>query len=190
MAKEGRAVQPVGTVIVGSDKTPRLLIGAEDIKNRVDDMARQIVAELGATFVMVIVLKGAVVFATDLLRVIGRHGGHPRVEFLGVSSYGTERTTSGTVVPWTPIPKVEGQTILIVEDVLDSGLTVTHAKAVLAKAGATTAKICALLDKPERRQVPLKGDYVGFAIGDQFVVGYGIDWAERYRELDHIAVVE
>lgn len=175
---------------VASDKPPRLIVSATEIRDRVDAMAQQIVAELGPSFVMVIVLKGAFVFAADLLRAIGHHGGRPRVEFLGVSSYGTERTTSGTVVPWTPIPKVEGKVVVIVEDVLDSGLTVTHAKAVLNQAGAATAKVCALLDKPTRRQVPLAGDYVGFSIGDQFVVGYGIDWAERYRELDHIAVVE
>ncbi|HEY1721985.1 MAG TPA: hypoxanthine phosphoribosyltransferase [Magnetospirillaceae bacterium] len=175
---------------MAKENPPRLLIDEATIAGRIDEMAQQIVADLGSSFVMVVVLKGAYVFAADLLRALGRHGSQPRVEFLGVSSYGSERTTSGTVVPWTPIPKVDGKSVLIIEDVLDSGLTVTHARDVLAKAGAAAQHVCALLDKPERRQVPLAADYVGFTVGDQFVVGYGIDWAERYRELSYIAVVE
>jgi hypoxanthine phosphoribosyltransferase len=175
---------------LSTEKLPRPLIGADDIARRVEEMARQIVADLGPSFVMVVVLKGAFVFAADLLRALGRHGAQPAIEFVGFSSYGTERTTSGKIVSWTSIPKVHGKSVLVVEDVLDSGLTVTHAKAVLSDAGAVAVKVSALLDKPERRQMPLAAEYVGFTIGDKFVVGYGIDWAERYRELDHIAVVE
>jgi hypoxanthine phosphoribosyltransferase len=179
-----------GTTDLEKDTPPRLLIGEGEIAHRIDEMAKQIVADLGPSFVMIVVLKGAFVFAADLLRALGREGARPRVEFLGVSSYGEQRNSSGTIVPWTPVPSVEGKTILLVEDVLDSGLTVTHAKEVLDKAGAAGTKVCALLDKPERRQVPLVAEYVGFIIGNQFVVGYGIDWAERYRELSYIAVVE
>jgi hypoxanthine phosphoribosyltransferase len=179
-----------GMTDLGNDTPPRLLIGEGQIAHRVDEMARQIVAELGPSFVMIVVLKGAFVFAADLLRALGRHGAQPRVELLGLSSYGAERNTSGTIVPWTPVPGVDGKAVLLVEDVLDSGLTVTHAKGALEKGGATAIKVCALLDKPERRQVPLTAEYAGFIIGNQFVVGYGIDWAERYRELAYVAVVE
>jgi hypoxanthine phosphoribosyltransferase len=153
-------------------------------------MAQQIVADLGTSFVMVIVLKGAFVFGADLLRALGRVGAQPRVEFLGLSSYGLERRTSGDVVPWTSVPIVEGQRVLLVEDILDSGLTVTHAQEMLRKAGAATVKLCALLDKPAGRRTPVTGDYVGFTIPPRFVVGYGIDWAERWRELSEIAAVD
>lgn len=175
---------------MGTDTPPRLLIDEAEIAQEIDEMAQEIVADLGPSFVMVVILKGAFVFAADLLRAIGRAGGRPRIEFLGLGSYGAGRETSGTITAWTPIPKVDGARVLIVEDVLDSGLTVSHAKQELEKAGAAALRVCALLDKPERRKVPLEAEFVGFPIGDQFVVGYGIDWAERYRELSYIAVVE
>lgn len=173
-----------------ADKPPQPLIGEDEIARRVAELAREIVTGLGSDFVMVVVLKGAFVFGADLLRALGKVNVRPRVEFVGLSSYGSERESSGTLTPWTSIPEVKGARVLIVEDVLDSGLTVTHAMETLRKAGATDLKICALLDKPTRRRTPVTADYVGFSIPDRFVVGYGIDWAERWRELDHIAAVD
>jgi hypoxanthine phosphoribosyltransferase len=166
------------------------LIGAEAIAHRIEALAGEIVADLGPNFVMVIVLKGAFVFGADLLRALGRLRVGPRVEFLGLSSYGAARHSSGDVVPWTPIPVVKGERVLLVEDVLDSGLTVTHAIAALRQAGAAELRVCALLDKPMRRQTPVTGNHVGFTIPNRFVVGYGIDAAERWRELDHVAAVD
>jgi hypoxanthine phosphoribosyltransferase len=173
-----------------ADTTPQLLIGEKEIAQRIEEMARQIAADLGESFVMVIVLKGAFVFGADLLRALGRARAQPRVEFLGLSSYGLERRTSGDVVPWTPIPIVKGERVLVVEDILDSGLTVTYAMEMLRQAGALDVKLCALLDKPAGRRTPATGDYVGFSIPPRFIVGYGIDWAERWRELPNIAAVD
>lgn len=172
------------------DKSPQLLIGENEIARRVEEMAREVVAGLGQDFVMVIVLKGAFVFGADLLRALGRVHARPRVEFVGLSSYGAERSTSGDVTAWTSIPNVKGAKVLLVEDVLDSGLTVAFALETLRQAGAAETKVCALLDKPSRRRTPLVADYVGFAIPDRFVVGYGIDWAERWRELAYVAAVD
>lgn len=171
-------------------KPPQTLVGESEIAARIDELAGRIVADLGTEFVMAIVLKGAFVFGADLLRALGRHGAQPRVEFLGLSSYGAEKESSGKIAEWTPIPKVSGAKVLVVEDVLDSGLTVTHAMDALRRAGAATVKLCALLDKPMRRKVAAAGDYVGFAIPNRFVVGYGIDWSERWRELPHVAAVD
>ena len=171
-------------------KEPQRLIGEGEIAHAVDELAGRIAAGLGPRFVMVIILKGAFVFGADLLRALGRREVRPRVEFLGLSSYGLERRTSGDVVPWTSIPAVKGERVLLVEDVLDSGLTVTFAKEALRKAGAVDVKLCALLDKPTGRKVEAKPDYVGFTIPGRFVVGYGIDWAERFRELAGIAAVD
>jgi len=173
-----------------TDAAPKTLIGQSDIAARVEAMAGEIVAALGQDFTMVIVLKGAFVFGADLLRALGRKGARPRVEFLGLSSYGAEKRSSGDVRHWTPVPEVKGARTLIVEDILDSGLTVKHAREALLAAGATEARICALLDKPAGRQTELAGDFVGFTIPPRFVVGFGIDWAERYRELAHIAAVD
>ena len=169
---------------------PATLIEAETIAVRIDEMARAIAADLGHDFVMVIVLKGAFVFGADLLRALGRVGARPRVEFLGLSSYAHAKESSGEVKAWTPIPQVARQAALLVEDILDSGLTVTHAAALLREAGATDVKLCALLDKPAGRKVSVAGDYVGFTIPPRFVVGYGIDWAERFRELTDVAAVD
>lgn len=169
---------------------PQLLIGEDEIAHRIGQLAQEIATGLGSEFVMAIVLKGAFVFGADLLRALGRINVHPRVEFMGLSSYGAERRTSGDVSTWTSIPEVKGERVLLVEDVLDSGLTVTYAMETLSKAGAGELKVCALLDKPTRRRTPIAADYVGFTIPDRFVVGYGIDWAERWRELGHIAAVD
>jgi hypoxanthine phosphoribosyltransferase len=173
-----------------ADKPPQLLIGEDEIARRIGQLAQEIVTGLGPEFVMAIVLKGAFVFGADLLRALGRLHVRPRVEFMGLSSYGAERKTSGDVTAWTSIPAVKGERVLLVEDILDSGLTVTYAMETLRKAGASELKVCALLDKPTRRRTPVTADYVGFTIPDRFVVGYGIDWAERWRELGHIAAVD
>ncbi len=172
------------------DTPPQLLIGEAEIAARIDELARHIATDFGPDFVMVVVLKGAFLFAGDLLRALGRHQVRPRVEFFGVASYGAGRQTSGDPVPWTAIPAVTGQRVLLIEDVLDSGLTVTYATNALLQAGASQVRVCALLDKPTGRRTPFDADYVGFTIPDRFVVGYGIDWAERWRELPYVAAVD
>ncbi|WP_404382592.1 phosphoribosyltransferase [Caenispirillum salinarum] len=172
--------------------TPQTLISAEDIATRLDAMAADIVRELGPDITMIPVLKGAFVFAADLLRALGRHGAKVRlrVQFLQLASYGAAKESSGTVTQTGTLPEVEGETVLVVEDVLDSGRTAARALELMRDAGARRAALAVLLDKPERRVVDCPADFTGFTIPDRFVVGYGIDWAERFRELDHVAVVD
>lgn len=172
--------------------TPKTLISADEIASRLDAMAVEIVRELGPDITMIPVLKGAFVFAADLLRALGRHGAHVRlrVQFLRLASYGNAKESSGTVQLEGDLPEVEGETVLVVEDVLDSGRTAARALDLMRQAGARRAALAVLLDKPARRVVDCPADFTGFTIPDRFVVGYGIDWAERFRELDHVAVVD
>lgn len=172
------------------EKPPQPLISSDDIARRIDGLAGEIIADLGRDFVMVIVLKGAFVFGADLLRAFGRCGASPRVEFLGLSSYGMLRNTSGRVSAWTPVPAVAGAKVLVVEDILDTGLSASYAKAVLWSAGAVDVRLCVLLDKQVQREAQISADHVGFTIPDRFVVGYGIDYAERWRELVDVAAVD
>jgi hypoxanthine phosphoribosyltransferase len=171
---------------------PQTLISAEEIAARLDAMAAEIVRELGPDITMIPVLKGAFVFAADLLRALGRHGAHVRlrVQFLRLASYGTGQESSGTVRQEGDLPDVAGETVLVVEDVLDSGRTAARALDLMRQAGAKHTALAVLLDKPERRVVDCPAHFTGFTIPDRFVVGYGIDWAERFRELDHVAVVD
>lgn len=172
--------------------TPQTLISAQEIAARLDAMAAEIVRELGPDITMIPVLKGAFVFAADLLRALGRHGAHVRlrVQFLRLASYGDATESSGTVRQEGDLPDVAGETVLVVEDVLDSGRTASRALDLVREGGAKHAALVVLLDKPARRAVPCTADFTGFTIPDRFVVGYGIDWAERFRELDHVAVVD
>ncbi len=172
--------------------TPVPLITAEEIAARLDTMAQEIVAKLGPEITLIPVLKGAFIFAADLVRALGRHGAHVklRIEFLRLASYGSGKESSGTVRQEGDLPQVAGETVLVVEDVLDSGRTASRAIDLMYEAGAKKAALVVLLDKPARRAVDCEAEFVGFTVGDRFVVGYGIDWAERFRELDHVAVVD
>ena len=134
------------------------------------------------------VLKGACFFLSDLLRAIDTRLG---IEFMAISSYGSSTRTSGEVriMKDLDVP-IEGRHILVVEDIVDTGLTLSYLLANLASRGAASVKLAALLDKYERRQKEVKIDYLGFQIPDEFVVGYGLDFAERYRNLPFIAVLK
>ena len=166
------------------------LIGAAEIAARVEALADHIAADYGTDLVMVPVLKGAFVFAADLMRALGRRGAAVRVEFLRLASYGAATESSGRVTLIEPIPEVAGGRVLIVEDVLDTGRSARFAVELMRRAGAAEVRLCALLDKPSRRTEDVAGDYIGFVIPDRFVVGYGIDWNERYRERSDVAAVE
>ena len=166
------------------------MIEAEAIGRRIAEMAPEIVAALGEDFVMVVLLKGAFVFAADLLRALGRAGAHPRVEFLQLSSYGMARDSSGTVRRLNDLPAVAGKRVLVVDDVLDTGRSAAYAARELSGAGASLVRLCVLLDKPRRRAVDIAADHVGFTIPDRFVVGYGIDCAELWRELSGVEALD
>jgi hypoxanthine phosphoribosyltransferase len=166
------------------------LFDAETIARRVDELAIAIAATLPAEFTLVGLLKGAFVFTADLVRALDRAGMKPRVEFLQVSSYGLGTESSGKVKVIGEMPgSIAGRPVLLVDDIQDTGRTLLFTRDLLLQHGASRVWTCALLDKPSRRVVDMQPDFVGFEIPDLFVVGYGIDWAERFRHLPWIGAV-
>ena len=138
--------------------------------------------------VLVVVLKGSFLFAADLCRAIDLP---LRIDFLGVRSYGEGTETSGVVQITQDLSKpIAGEDVLIVEDIVDTGLTIAHLMDLFRTRQPRSVKVCALLHKPARARVEVKIDYLGFTIEDKFVVGYGLDFAERHRNLPYIGVVE
>jgi len=165
------------------------LFTAEQIQTRVAEMGAEIARDYaGGTPLLVGVLKGAYIFLSDLVRSIDLRLG---VEFMAISSYGMGTRSSGEVriVKDLDVP-VEGRDILIVEDIVDTGLTLSYLIASLHGRGAKSVRLAALLDKWERREREVTIDYCGFRIPDAFVVGYGLDFAERYRNLPYVAVLK
>jgi hypoxanthine phosphoribosyltransferase len=165
------------------------LFTAEQIQSRVAEMGAEIARDYaGQTPLLIGVLKGAYIFLSDLVRATDLRLG---VEFMAISSYGAGMRSSGEVkiVKDLDVP-VEGRDILIVEDIVDTGLTLSYLISSLHGRGAKSVRLAALLDKWERREREVKIDYCGFQIPDAFVVGYGLDFAERYRNLPYIAVLK
>ncbi len=167
-----------------------VLISADEIALRVAALARDIVADMPGDILVVVILKGSFVFAADLIRALERAGASAQVDFITLSSY-RDGTSSGGAVKVTHdlSEDVTGRDVLIVEDILESGRTLAFAGDHLTRQGAASVRSCLLLDKPEKRRVPVEADYVGFTIGPEFVVGYGLDLAHRYRGLPYIGVV-
>jgi hypoxanthine phosphoribosyltransferase len=167
----------------------RVLITREQIAAKVTEMGARISADFtGESLVLIGVLKGATIFLADLARQIKLD---VSFDFIAVSSYGNARHQSGEVKLMKDVDQsVEGRNIILVEDILDTGLTLTYLKNMLQTHQPKALKIAALLDKVSRRTEPIHGDYVGFEIPDEFVVGYGLDFAERYRNLPDICVLE
>lgn len=168
-----------------------VLITPEAIDQRVDelvlDMAKVCRVE---GIVMIGILRGSFMFLADLVRDLYRHDVHPKIDFLTLESYGAGTESSGTVKVTKDISvDVAGAEVLLVDDILDTGRTLSFAVDLLRQKGAKRILTCALLDKPERRVIPIEADFVGFTIPDQFVVGYGLDYDSRYRELPYIAKV-
>ena len=167
----------------------RVLITREQIAAKVAQMGERITADFaGESLVLIGVLKGATIFLADLARQIKLD---TTFDFIAVSSYGNARQHSGEVRLVKDVDRsMEGRNVILVEDILDTGLTLTYLLNVLQAHRPKSLKIAALLDKISRRTEPVHGDYVGFAIPDEFVVGYGLDFAERYRNLPDICVLE
>jgi len=165
------------------------MLDAQKIAARVKELGAQITKEYaGRNLVLVVVLKGSFIFAADLCRAIDAN---VRVEFLGVRSYGEGTESSGVVQITQDLSKpIAGEDVLIVEDIVDTGLTIAHLMDLFRTRGPRSVKVCALLHKPARARVTVEVDYLGFTIEDKFVVGYGLDFAERYRNLPYIGVVE
>jgi len=165
------------------------LLSSETIAERVRELGAVISRDYaGRSIVLISVLKGSFVFAADLARAISVP---VRVEFLGVRSYGYGTKSSGVVQITYDLPRpIEGEDVLIVEDIIDTGLTVAHLLDLLRTRFPRSVKVCALLNKPSREIRHVAIDYLGFTIDDRFVVGYGLDHAERYRNLPFIGVIE
>ncbi len=162
-----------------------------EIASRVQDLADAIAEALPDELVVVGILKGSFVFVADLVRALDRAGGAPRVEFIRLSSYGHGKESTGEVRQIGEVPAgLSGQVVLLVDDIADTGLSLAHGKALLERAGAARVWTCAAVDKPSRRRVDVAPDFVGFTVGDRFVVGYGIDLAEQYRHLPYIGAVD
>ena len=166
----------------------KILVTEEEIKAAVKKLGQQITADYQGKEPMVIgILKGAVVFYSDMIREIDLP---LRTDFMALSSYGSATKTTGVVKVMKDLDRdIVGQDVLIVEDIVDSGMTLSYLKKMLADRGAASIKIVTLLDKPARRRVDLKADYFCFQIPDEFVVGYGLDYDEKYRNIPDIGVL-
>ncbi|HMR06639.1 MAG TPA: hypoxanthine phosphoribosyltransferase [Polyangiaceae bacterium] len=168
--------------------TIKTLYTPEQIQTRVSELGKQITkAYAGKELVLLCVLKGSFVFASDLARAIDLP---LRVEFLGVQSYGNDTTSSGVVQITLDLTRpIEGEHVMVVEDIVDTGLTLDYILSSLKNRKPASLQVCALLHKPARMQKQVPIDHLGFTIDDVFVVGYGLDWAQKYRNVPEIGVV-
>jgi hypoxanthine phosphoribosyltransferase len=166
-----------------------VLVSAEDLQRRVVELGEEISRDYaGRSLLLIGVLKGAVFFLSDLMRYIDIP---VEVDFMAVASYGSATDSSGVVRILKDLDAaIEDRDVLIVEDIVDSGLTLQYLLRNLGSRNPRTLEVCALLTKPERRKVDLPTRYVGFEIPDRFVVGYGLDYAERHRNLPYVAALE
>jgi hypoxanthine phosphoribosyltransferase len=176
----------------------KVLIARQDIAKRVEELGAEITKDFaGQSVILLGVLKGAAIFLSDLARSVNLDA---TFDFIGVSSYGNRPSPANELKSgWDSTGEVrllkdvdqsiKDRNVILVEDILDTGLTMTYLKKMLMARQPRSLKVAALLDKPSRRKLPLEGDYVGFKIPDEFVVGYGLDYAERYRNLADICVV-
>ena len=171
------------------DDVESVLLSAEKLAQRITAMGNEITADYeGREILMIGVLRGAVIFMSDLARAIKVP---VAIDFMAVSSYGAGTTSSGAVRILKDLDEdVEGKHLLIVEDIIDSGLTLKYLLENLKSRRPASIKLCALLNKPERRRVDVHIDYNGFTVPDHFVIGYGLDYAEKYRNLPFIGILK
>ena len=165
-----------------------ILVQQDDLAHRIAELGEEISRDYrGRSLLLVGVLKGAIFFVSDLMRHLE---GECEVDFMAVASYGSQTDSSGVVRILKDLDApIEGRDVLIVEDIVDSGLTLSYLLRTLNARDPATLEVCALLTKPERRKVDLPIRYVGFEIPDRFAIGYGLDHAERFRNLPYVAVL-
>ncbi len=167
----------------------RVLISAEELDAKVSELAEQISRDYaGKTVLVVTLLKGGVMFAVDLMRKLTVP---VEIDFMSVSSYGASSKSSGIVKVEKDLDNsIKGKDVLLVEDIIDSGLTLNYVRELLLGREPASLRICTILDKPSRRKTEVKVDYTGFEIPDEFVVGYGLDYAQKHRNLPYVGVLK
>lgn len=167
----------------------KVLLSGKEIEKRVGEIAAQITRDYaGESVLMVGILRGAVVFFSELVKRVDLD---LRFDFMVVSSYGSGTDSSGEIRIIKDLSQpIEGMNVIIVEDIIDTGYTLKNLKKLLSTRNPKSLKICSLLDKPSRRKVELEGDYIGFKVPNEFVVGYGLDYNEKYRNLPDICVLK
>ena len=171
-----------------NNEVSEILLTQEDIEQKVKEIAKRIFVDYrGKDLILVSILKGSVVFLVNLMKFLPMH---LAIDFIEISSY-EDTESSGVVRLISDLREpIKGKDILIVEDVVDTGLTLSYLKRNLLTRKPKSLKICVLLDKPDRRRIKIDLDYVGFYIPDKFVIGYGLDYRERYRNLPYIGVLK
>ncbi|MBO4897306.1 MAG: hypoxanthine phosphoribosyltransferase [Clostridia bacterium] len=171
------------------DYIEKVLISEEELKEKTIELAHMVSNDYKDKKLLVIsILKGGFVFTADFIRALSID---VTVDFMSVSSYGAATRTSGVVQIRKDLDNdIKGLDVLICEDILDTGLTLSYLKKILIARGAKTVKICTILNKPDRRVADIEPDYVGFDIPDEFVVGYGLDFAEKYRNLPFVGILK
>ena len=171
-----------------SDKI-RILVSEADADKRIEELGKQISEDYAGKEVhLICILKGGVFFMCELAKRITVP---VSMDFMSLSSYGNSKVSSGVVKIIKDLDEdLDGKDVIVVEDIIDTGKTLYHLIDILKKRNPNSIKLCTLLDKPERRERDIKVDYVGFNIPDEFVVGYGLDYAQKYRNLPYIGVVE
>lgn len=167
-----------------------ILYSKDVLDERLAALSRAIAASQNNEFLIVGLLKGSFVFIADLVRALHHQGCCPQVDFITISSYGNKKESGSLVLGKDVSDDVQGKPVLLVDDILESGRTLTFARNMLLERGASSVEICVLLDKPGKRKETIDADYVGFEIPDKFVVGYGLDYAGYYRELPFIGTLD
>src|SRR6185503_11012544 len=171
----------------------RIIVTEEEISHRTDEIAKQVAGDFAdaESLLLVGVLKGALMFMADFARALGRYGPPVEVEFMAVSSYGQGTSSSGVVRILKDLDRdITDRHVIVVEDIVDSGLTLSWLLKYLESRSARSVDVVTLLRKPDAVRVPVPVRYVGFDIPPEFVVGYGLDYAERYRELPGVGVLK
>lgn len=167
------------------------LFTSDVIAARLDTLAHEIAKAMPKDFAAVAILKGSFIFAADLIRALTAHGLNPDVDFMTLASYGVGTSSSGTVNLLRDVEvEVAGRQVLLIDDILDSGRTVTFARAHMEARGAAGVRTCVLLDKTSGRTSAVRADFAGFACPPAFVVGYGMDHAHKYRGLPFVAILK
>jgi len=181
-----------GGIGLGAD-IERVIVTEEQIRDKIEELARKIAADYThvPNVLLVCILKGAVMFMADFSRALGREGQAVELEFIAISSYGQHATSSGVVRILKDLDRdIAGRHVIVVEDIVDSGLTLSWLLKYLASRSAASVEVVALLRKPDAIKVQVPVKYVGFDIPNEFVVGYGLDFGEHYRELPYVGMLK